>query len=449
VSGGQDSLTLLYALHNLASEFGFELHGAHLNHNLRGADSDADAAFVEQTFRNLDIPYSIEQTNVSAFRESEKLSLEDAARRLRYEFFARVAEQRNADFVALGHTSDDQAETVLLHMIRGSGLSGLRGMDFQSNVEFSGVTMKLLRPLLNISRQDTAEFCRAMNIEPRLDESNLSNDLSRNRVRLDILPEMEVINPAVKESLIRLSRSVARDFSYLQGQVDAVLSTVVRIHDGVVEIARNAFDSLESSIQSHVLRRAVLLAKNDLTDVEQIHIEEMARLMSGQPGKSLNLPGGLQFLVSYDVAFIGTDGSIPCPLPPLTGETTLQIPGETRVEDWIVTVSLINRKDAVSDIQPTGSRLGYMEQLAVPDDELAVRTRQPGDRFQPLGMSNAKKLQDFMVDEKIPRHWRDRVPLVVTPRGIAWVVGWRIADWARVHDDASQVLKIEFRLDPT
>ncbi|MCH7800947.1 MAG: tRNA lysidine(34) synthetase TilS, partial [Chloroflexi bacterium] len=449
VSGGPDSLALLYALHELASEIGVALHGAHLNHNLRGADSDADAAFVQQTFRSLDIPCTVEEADVSAFRAAQKISLEDAARRLRYDFFARVVNQQSADCVALGHTSDDQAETVLLHLIRGSGLAGLRGMDYRSEVEYSGQRMSLLRPLLGISRQETTEFCRALKLQPRLDASNLSTEFSRNRVRLEILPQMEVINPAVKDSLVRLSHSVARDYSYLQSEVESVLDSVIGFHNGIVQIDRTTFADLAPAIQHHLIRRAVLMAKSDLIDLTQYHVEEMVRLMSGQPGKFLSLPGGLQFLVSYDVAFISLNDQAPCPLPELTGRTRLQVPGETRIGNWLVKTSIVehggSERQSSPRMQSVDSRLKYTERFAVLDDELLVRTREAGDRFQPLGMSGAKKLQDFMVDAKIPRHWRDRVPLVVTPKGIAWVMGWRIADWARVRDDTRQALEIEFR----
>jgi tRNA(Ile)-lysidine synthase len=453
VSGGQDSLALLYALHNLSSDFGIELHGAHLNHSLRGEISDADAAFVEQTLRSLDIPFSVEKTDVSAFRESQKLSLEEAARRLRYNFLARVSKRQSADFVALGHTSDDQAETVLLHLIRGSGLAGLQGMDYQSHAEFSGVSMKLLRPLLGVSRLETAEYCRSLALQPRPDESNLSVDFSRNRVRLEILPQMEFINPAVKESLVRLSHSVARDYSFLESQIDKVMDSAITVQNSVVEIDRATFADLDSSLKHHLIRRAVLLAKRDLIDLTQYHIEEMVRLMSGQPGKLLHLPSGLQFLVSYDRAFISLNDQAPCPLPALTGRTIIQVPGETSVGHWSVKTRIVEPQDQVNqsgpDVYFADSRLIYTAQLAAFEGELVVRAREAGDRFQPLGMSGTKKLQDFMVDSKIPRHWRDRVPLVVSPKGIAWVVGWRIADWARVRDDTTQVLEIEFKLDPT
>jgi tRNA(Ile)-lysidine synthase len=450
VSGGQDSLALLYALHNLSSGFGFELHGAHLNHSLRGEVSDADAAFVEQTFRSLGIPFSVENADVSRFRETQKLSLEEAARRLRYNFLARVSKRQNTDYVTLGHTSDDQAETVLLHLIRGSGLAGLQGMDYQSHAEFSGVSMKLLRPLLDVSRLETAEYCQALALQPRLDESNLSVDFSRNRVRLEILPQMEFINPAVKESLVRLSHSVAQDYSYLESQIDRVLDSVITVQNGVVEIDRTTFADLDSSLKHHLIRRAVLLAKRDLIDLTQYHIEEMVRLMSGQPGKLLNLPSGLQFLVSYDSAFISLNDQAPCPLPTMTGQTRIQVPGETSVGSWLVKTRIIESQGQANlNVQPEDSQLIYTAQLAALEGELVVRTRQAGDRFQPLGMSGTKKLQDFMVDSKIPRHWRDKVPLVVTPEGIAWVVGWRIADWARVHDDSSKMMEIEFSLDST
>jgi tRNA(Ile)-lysidine synthase len=246
---------------------------------------------------------------------------------------------------------------------------------------------------------------------------------------------MEAINPAVKDSLVRLSHSMARDYPYLESQVDRVEESVITFRTEMVEIDRAAFTDLAPAIQHHLIRRAVLLAKRNLIDLTQSHVEEMVRLMLGQPGKFLNLPGGLQFLVSYDSGFISLNGQAPCPLPTLTGQTRLQTTGETSVGNWQVKIGIVEHRGAEYPPSPktraTDSRLKFAAYLAATGDELVVRTRQPGDRFQPLGMSGTKKLKDFMVDEKIPRHWRDSVPLVATPK------------------DAIQVMKIEFRLDAT
>jgi tRNA(Ile)-lysidine synthase len=452
VSGGPDSLALLHALRRVGKERDLRLYGAHLNHGLRGASSDGDAAFVAQTFAGLGIPCTVERADVSAMRVRERLSPEDAGRRLRHALFARVADQQGADAVALGHTLDDQAETVLLHLVRGSGLTGLRGMAHASEMEVSGRKLRLLRPLLGVTRQETAEYCRSIGVEPRLDESNLSPQPTRNRIRLELLPLMEKMNPAVKESLVGLSRSVAVDLAFLEGEVDNVVESTISVGDGIVSIDRKKLLGLHPSVQNHLIRRAVLLAKNDLSDLRQSHVEEMARLISGPAGTALDLPGGLRFAVSYGAATLRPRQHPSC--PPLAGQASLRVPGETCFGGWRVTTELVQTSGPPSEhgrgdtTRPVGPRFAETFDRGSLDGALLLRGRVPGDRFQPLGMAHFKKLQDFMVDERIPREWRDSVPLVVSPRGIAWVVGWRVADWARVRDDTERALSIKVEAMP-
>ena len=449
VSGGPDSLALVHALWRIGKDRDLRLHGAHLDHGLRGRSSDADAAFVAQTFEGLGIPYTLERADVDAMRLRERLSLEDAARRVRHGLFARVADEQGAEAVALGHTRDDQAETVLMHLVRGSGLTGLRGMAHASQINVAGRKLRLLRPLLRVTRRETAEYCRAIGVEPRLDESNLSLQPTRNRVRLELLPLMEKMNPAVKESLARLSRSVAVDLDFLEGEVDSAVESTVSARDGIVSIDRKEIFGYHPSVQNHLVRRAVLLAKDDLTDLRQSHVQEMLRLMSGPAGTALDLPGGLRFAVLYRVATLGPRDRMSCPLPPIPGQASLQVPGETSLGGWRVTTRLVGSSTPPTGQgpddarRPTGPRFAETFDLDSLDGELLIRARAPGDRFQPLGMAHSKKLQDFMVDGRIPREWRDSVPLVVSPRGIAWVVGWRVADWARARDDTESALSIE------
>jgi tRNA(Ile)-lysidine synthase len=443
VSGGPDSLALLHALWRTGEDRGLRLHGAHLDHGLRGSSSDADAAFVARTFEEMGIPYTVESADVAALRHRDRLSMEDAARRLRHELFARVADQQGTEAVALGHTLDDQAETVLLHLIRGSGLTGLRGMTHASEIHVSGRKLRLLRPLLGVTRRETAEYCRGIGVEPRLDESNLSPGPTRNRVRLELLPLMEKMNPAVKGSLVRLSRSVALDLAFIEGEVDRALESTISAEDGIVTIDRKRLLGFHPSLQGHLIRRAVLLAKNDLTDLRQSHVREMVRLMSGPAGTALDLPDGLRFVVSYRVATLGPAERTSCPLPPLAGPASLSVPGETRLGGWRVTTRMVESSAPQSGQGGYDARFAETFDLGSLGGALSIRSRAPGDRFQPLGMAHAKKIQDFMVDERIPREWRDSVPLVVSPRGIAWVVGWRVADWARVRDDTERALSID------
>ena len=454
VSGGPDSLAMLFALNHLRAEFGLELHGAHLDHGLRADDAQADARFVTETFQRLGIDLTSERADVPSYRKRHRLSLEEAAREVRYEFLGRVAVDFGADAIAVGHTSDDQAETVLMHIIRGTGLTGLRGMETLSRRTFGETEAVLVRPLLGSSREDTCDYCQALDLEPRIDQSNLSVELTRNRVRMDVLPLLEKHNPAIRAALVRLSRSAAQEMDYLDSQVDRVWPEAVRVEPEHVALNREAFRRSAPALQAHMLRRAVAVLKGDLQELEQSHVDDMARLMEGPAGRRLDLPGGVQFAVGYAEATIAFAGSDLCPLPPLEGERRLRIPGETLIHGWRITADVIepgptppaDAKDEfpigteIDEYGPGGLTARLSDELL--GGQLHVRPRRRGERFQPLGMSQSKKLQDFMVDSKIPRHWRDRVPLVCSPRGIAWVVGWRVADWARVKEGETRQLLI-------
>ena len=457
VSGGPDSLTLLHALAELREKPGLNLHGAHLDHGLRDEASAGDAQVVAERFRALDIVFTLEKADVPAARKALRMSLEEAAREVRYAFLARLAEERGADAIALGHTADDQAETVLMHLIRGAGLAGLRGIEALSRRAVGQHEAVLFRPLLEVSRRDTSHYCGALDLQPVMDQSNLSRDITRNRVRLDLLPLLEQFNPEIRAAITRLSRTASRDLSYLEEQVDRAWDRTVRVDDSKVNVDREAFSSLHAALQGHLLRRAVAVLKPDLRDLEQYHIDTMAALLGGPAGGSLDLPGGLRFSVSYSDATVSQTADGAGRRPPLDGEYELRIPGETLLPGWRVRSSLqeADGQHSVGSLRRARASQGargeeYPDGLAVRLDydavgtALSVRSRRPGDRFQPLGMDRTKKLQDFMVDARIPRELRDSIPLVVSPRGIAWVVGWRIADWAKLAATTKKALKLNF-----
>ncbi len=458
VSGGPDSLALLHALLHLRAPLGLKLHGAHLNHGLRGDAGAKDAAFVADSFSRAGIPYAAENADVASYRAAHRLSLEEAARDVRYAFLARVYGDQGTDAVVLGHTADDQAETILMHLIRGSGLSGLRGMETSSVRRVEGSEVPFVRPLLDVPRQDTEAYCSALGLVPRTDESNRSPDFTRNRIRTELLPLLEELNPAVRSALVRLSRTAARELSYLDAVVDGVWSDASELHDDRAILDRRAVNRLAPAPRAHLLRRAIAAVKSDLDGVRLQHIDEMMRLLEGSAGRFTHLPGGLRFHVGYDDAVVATADAELCPLPPLDGEHELAVPGETDIGDWNVITRLVDQRmrgssptDLVRPAAPLGglrqapveltARLSYRAVAA----QVTVRSRRPGDRVQPLGMAGHKKLQDFMVDAKIPESWRDRVPLLVTPRGIAWVAGYRIANWARVTPDDTRVFEIILR----
>ena len=454
VSGGGDSLALLYALHQAQAEFDLRLCGAHLNHTLRGAESDADAAFVAAAFRRLGMPYTLQRADVAAYRRTHRLSLEDAARRMRYAFLADAAAHHAAHAVAVAHTADDQAETLLMNIIRGSGLDGLRGMQTLDRLAIDAADLTLFRPLLGVSRAQTYAYCAALDLQPRQDASNLSLEHARNRIRLELMPLLERFNPAARDALLRLARNAAEDADYIRAQTNAVWQDVARQSDadkGVIALNIRAIARQHPAVQSRLLRRAVHAVKGSADGISRRNILDMRRLIDGPAGRTLHLPDGILFAVGYDEAIIGSGASVTTalsPLPPLCGEHPLAVPGETRIPGWRISASVCHVADACGAIAESD---GFSETLDLDGvgAALHLRGRRPGDRFQPLGMAQSKKLQDFMVDERIPRRWRDGVPLLVSRNGIACVAGWRIAHWARITRATKRRLHLSFRRDDT
>ena len=426
VSGGPDSLALIHSLVRSSPNSGLRFHVAHLDHGLRGSESEEDAQFVVNTCLELGLDFTIEKTDVREYRKTHRLSLEDAARQLRYSFLARVARENKARAIAMGHTSDDQVETVLMNIIRGTGLTGLRGIQEFSDREVDGFEISIIRPILQLPKSETEGYCDQLGLEPRYDSSNGSFDLLRNRLRHDILPALDNINPSVREAILRLVESAGRDLRYLEHVVDKVWDEVVEEYPNRIDIDRSGFAKLDVSIGAHLLRRAVNVARHTLSDLTLLHVDQMLEFLKGPAGRALPLPDGLTLSVGYRTATIGKIGLDICKFPALVGEHVLKVPGETRIGQWFVKIS--KSSDGYTN---TIDGMNVEISAHAANQGLRLRTRLDGDRFQPLGMKGSKKLQDFMTDGKIDRWCRDRIPLVIGDCGIVWVVGSRIAEWAK------------------
>lgn len=443
VSGGPDSVCLLHVLFTLREKLGIELHAAHLNHGLRGAESDADAEYVRHLGSELGVPLTIETRNVIAYRSAHGCSLEEAAREVRYTFLAEIAQALGASAVAVAHTADDQAETVLLHLIRGTGLSGLKGMRPLSRWSLpNGPILTLIRPLLETRRIETEAYCAAHHLSPRRDSSNLDPKHPRNRIRAEILPQLQAYNPQIIETLCRTARIVADDMACLSEQAENAAATVIETFPKGFSIVNASFSALPPALRRHVLRTGLKGLVGSLRDIENVHIEALIKALDQPTGKKLSLPYGLTFHGDYKKSTIVQGENPPEYLPPLTGEHMLGIPGETLIPGWRVTAEVIEGKGESIGQDPFTAYLDFERT----GPRLQVRNRREGDRFQPLGMETPKKLQDFMTDSKIPRSWRDRVPLLCAGDRIAWVVGWRIGHPFRVRDETRKMLRIRFEM---
>ncbi|MFC1984581.1 tRNA lysidine(34) synthetase TilS [Chloroflexota bacterium] len=441
VSGGPDSVCLLHILVGLQEELDIRLHVAHLNHQLRGAESEADAYYVSDLAHRLDIPVTIEQRDVRAYQARQHLSLEEAAREVRYTFLAQVAKSIGVNRVAVGHTSDDHIETVLMHLIRGAGTTGLRGLRPSSPWQSSGSGLTIIRPLLPVSRQETAGDCRNHQLMPRIDTSNLSLSPLRNRIRHQLMPLLESYNPRVAEALLRTARIASDDLAFLDKETDRLWSRIVQKQGNNITLDREGFLGLPSALKRYLLRRAIGGLLGDLKDIESRHIEEITDALTKPVGKRLNLPDGLIFSIEHDKYLLGPGQAALSPFPILDAGFPLKLPGETVLPGWHIETTIISREQMTEKDEDFTA---YFDRNKT-NDKLLVRPRQPGDRFQPLGMSQSKKLGEFMIDAKIPSAWRQRIPLVCSPQHILWVVGWRIDERAKVTKNTKKIVRLKFK----
>jgi tRNA(Ile)-lysidine synthase len=444
VSGGPDSVCLLHILAGLRKELDIELHIAHLNHQLRGNESAADAKYVTGLAKRLAIPATIASRDVKSYQKQHRLSLEEAAREVRYNFLAGVAGEVGAMRAAIGHTTDDHIETMLMHLIRGSGIKGLRGLLPISRWKSSGNKLTIIRPLLELSRQETTAYCRQHNLKPRTDTSNLSMEPLRNRIRHQLLPELRKYNPQIAQALLRLARTAADDLDFIETEARRLSNDIISAEKNSVVLKKKGFLALPPALQRQLLRNSIESLLGNLKDFEASHIEDIIEALDKPAGKIIGLPFGLNFTIEYDRYVLSPDSLSLCPFPALESEIELKIPGKTSFSGWQIDAAIVKQYAVKAGAGETNDFSACFDFDRV-GGKLTVRHRFPGDRFQPLGMEQPKKLNVFMIDARIPRAWRRRIPIVCSGDIILWVVGWRIDERYKVRPDTKNVLRLEFK----
>lgn len=441
VSGGADSVCLLHVLNRLRSTLDIRLHVAHLDHGLRGAEGQADANYVKTLADGQGLPVTIGKANVRAWQTKRRISLEEAAREVRYRFLSKVARKTGATAVAVGHTLDDHVETVLLHLIRGTALTGLQGLRPSTELTIDRKThLRIIRPLLTITKEETVTYCSNQNLSPRTDASNIDRRYLRNRVRLELLPLLKQVNPKINRTIARLAEAATDAYSLLRSQAEAVWPTVSSIEKGSVTLDKAMVLAELPAIQGELVRMAIIHLLGESRDFAAKHFEAITDMLSSPAGRSLNLPHRIQAVAHHDSVILRLGNARERPFPLLKKAVRMQIPGVTTLPGWQVTATVTARGQRANE-----DSLTAVFDLDAVGDNLTVSARRPGDRFQPLGMPQSKKLQDFMVDAHIPREWRDSIPLVRTRNDIAWVVGYRIGHQFRVTPATKRLLTIRFR----
>jgi tRNA(Ile)-lysidine synthase len=419
VSGGADSTALLDALARLRrKEKRAAIVVAHLNHQLRGEESDGDEAFVARLAAELKLPIFIERIAVAERAREERRNLESTARQLRYDFLQRVAETSGASFVLTAHTRDDQAETVLMRLLRGAGAEGLRGIHAIRPLD----RVKLARPLLEVSRAEVLAHCACHGLEFRTDSSNFSTDLMRNRIRHELLPGLREFNPRADEALLRAVESVAEDDDCLGQWAEKLLLSSL---DAELQLNIGNLGEAHPALRRRVIRAWLRRARGGLQQIDASHIAAIDRLIvEGQSGQRIDLPGGWLVLREFDrLKSTRVSEMMLNQLTPVHfTENTAHAFGDYELK----LLRRVSRQRSRGAVQPGADVAVIRESAAI--DALIVRARIPGDAYVPAGSRRRIKLKTLMIRHGIPVSRRGIHPLIAAPDGrIVWSPGLPVA----------------------
>ncbi len=429
VSGGPDSICLLHLFMTFMKELDISLYAAHLDHMFRGQESEKDARFVEILCRKWDIPFFSDKINVPNYAKRFRLSPEDAARQVRYNFFKKVKKKTGAQKIATGHNQNDHEETILMNIFRGSGLDGIIGIN--------PVRSHYIRPLIEIPRRAIEEYLVQLDIPFRTDATNLTPDYFRNSLRLELIPLIrKKYCPQLGPSLRRLAKIAGRDLSFMEFVTKKTATDIIRKNPNKVMIDVVKFSKQHEAIKYRLVRLAVKQLAGGIKDFEARHAKLLVDFIEeASSGSLIDLPKNLQGIKEYDY-FILSKGNFD-EIPDYS--YVLKIPGKIDVKEVGVNIKAYVKPHNEQVISKTNPKTAYLDYSKIRSC-LVIRNRRPGDRFKPLGSIGSKKLKDFFIDEKIPRRKRDCIPIVTSGAHIIWVGGMRINDEFRVTEKTDQIL---------
>ncbi len=413
VSGGPDSVCLLSALHALSAELKISLHIAHLDHMFRGKESAEEANFVDDLGRKLGIPSTIEHIDVPSYCREHGLSPQVGAREVRYSFLSRVALSAGAARVATGHTATDQAETFLMRLLRGAGAAGLSAIP--------PVRRNIIRPLIESTRDDVLEYLGTTGLSYVTDPSNAKPLYTRNRIRLELLPVLKRFNPRIEERLASEAGLLRDEDSAIDAHLETIMESIITKDHDFLTMRRDEFNALPHAFRRRIFRTITALVGREPSELSLVQIDEtLAFMATSQTGRSMNLPRGLAVGREYDRFIIGTSSAVQ------DFSYALALPGTTLIPELGLAVE--TRLTGDGEEHPEGEN--NLWQAVFDYDKisplLTARNRRPGDTFCPSGMGGkSKKLQDYLVDKKVPQRQRGRVPLLYAGADLIWVVGYR------------------------
>ncbi|MDQ0202757.1 tRNA lysidine(34) synthetase TilS [Pectinatus haikarae] len=408
-SGGPDSLCMVHLFMRLAEEYNLQIFAAHVEHGIRGKASVEDAQFVEKFCCIQHVPFYSKSVDACAYADRHKISLETAARELRYDFLQETAALLGCSAISVAHHRGDQAETVLMHILRGAGIDGLSGIRPKAG--------NIIRPLLDCTRAEIENYCVSYDLHPRYDATNGDIAYTRNRIRIELLPYLKNYNFNVEASLCRTADLLAEENDFLTTYSQIIYRKIA------VRSGNKCIFSLEELLLQHVaikrkiIRLAISDLCNDLKDIKNIHIDDIIKLsLKNKTGSVIDLPNSLKASVEYGklIIFLEQIDTMNSDLYVL-----LRIPGNTEIFDKGITINA----EVVNASQKLKTRKVCFIDKGKLAGRLKVRLRKNGDVFSPKGLNGHKKLKDLFIDNKIPRASRDKIPVLFDDRGIVWVAG--------------------------
>lgn len=440
VSGGPDSMALLHLLKEMAETESLRVVAAHANHQFRGAESDAEGELVRRAASDWGVAFESTSLGMPDYIEETGLNAQSASREKRYAFLRGIADKYGSSYLLTAHHADDQAETVLMRMIRGTGIGGLAGISYRRREDH----LELIRPLLRITKCELLEYCKRNGVPYAVDSSNADRHYFRNVIRLDVLPALERYNPRLRDSLARLSEMAAADDNYMEEQAARIFREAATPSGDGFRLERRRFRSLHVALQRRVIKLILNCSANPRQMLDFRLVEEILELLSQERPTTVRVDIGDGWVLSreYDVTYIGPERFETSGFAYSADENTTEIAipetgGSLRLERLEGAVQGLpgNRNEACFDA----------EELSYP---LLVRSRLAGDAMRPYGLNGTKKVQDMFVDAKVPRSRRDQVPLLADDDGrVLWIPGLRRSDHALVREHTRITLRATYEAE--
>lgn len=464
LSGGPDSVCLFHVLYQLRHDYAITLHAVHINHKIRPGAAEEDQAYVEEFCRQLEVPCSTFSYDVERIAKETGTSSEDAGRKLRYQSFYQVADSIAAETdktvrIAVAQNRNDQAETLLMRIMRGTGTDGLSGIEYARKGENG---MQIIRPLLDVSRTEILQYCKENHLNPRIDLTNLEPIYTRNKIRLELLPYIEKnFNENIVLALNKLSKIAKEDKDYFRAKVDELITEYVEIKRGTGTTTQGDIDAGFAEIPLRVLAEQHPAVRHRLIirifsmlglvkDISAIHLENADRLLKeGKTAVSTDFPFGYSLAISYGKVTFYKKGlknhrQFEYKINKEGITNVVELNGRLKVkimtkDEWF------GKKMLLKSIGlPLNSCFLDYDKIQKNNCSLILRPRQQGDYIVPLGMKGRKKIQDLFVDLKIGKAERDRIPLVCLGPEVLWVIGHRMSENFKVGDETEVIISLEY-----